>query len=90
MKLKKTKNKISTGTLTYEDIKNKADYKAGGAGIKEALTVQTVSIAVCVLGSIFPEHEANKKIKTRQSRETNFINHLQQARSFFDTLEETF
>ena len=30
----KDKNKISTGTLTYEDIKNKADYKAGGAGIK--------------------------------------------------------
>ena len=29
----KGKNKISTGTLTYEDIKNKADYKAGGAGI---------------------------------------------------------
>ena len=28
------KNKISTGTLTFEDIKNKADYKAGGAGIK--------------------------------------------------------
>jgi filamentous hemagglutinin len=30
----KDKNKISTGTLTYEDIKNEADYKAGGAGIK--------------------------------------------------------
>ena len=30
----KDKNKISTGTLTYEDIQNKADYKAGGAGIK--------------------------------------------------------
>ena len=30
----KDKNKISTGTLTYEDIKNKADYKAGGAGVK--------------------------------------------------------
>ena len=29
----KDKNKISTGTLTYEDIKNEADYKAGGAGI---------------------------------------------------------
>ena len=29
----KGKNKISTGTLTYEDIKNEADYKAGGAGI---------------------------------------------------------
>lgn len=28
------KNKLSTGTLTYEDIENKADYKAGGAGIK--------------------------------------------------------
>ena len=28
------KNKLSTGTLTFEDIKNKADYKAGGAGIK--------------------------------------------------------
>lgn len=28
------KNKISTGTLTFEDIQNKADYKAGGAGIK--------------------------------------------------------
>ena len=25
----KDKNKISTGTLTYEDIQNKADYKAG-------------------------------------------------------------
>ena len=30
----KDKNKISTGTLTFEDIENKADYKAGGAGIK--------------------------------------------------------
>ena len=28
------KNKISTGTLTFEDIQNKADYKAGGAGLK--------------------------------------------------------
>lgn len=28
------KNKLSTGTLTFEDIQNKADYKAGGAGIK--------------------------------------------------------
>ena len=27
------KNKLSTGTLTYEDIKNKADYKAGSIGI---------------------------------------------------------
>lgn len=27
------KNKISTGTLTYEDIENKADYKAGSIGI---------------------------------------------------------
>lgn len=30
----KDKNKISTGTLTFEDIQNKADYKAGGAGVK--------------------------------------------------------
>ena len=30
----KDKNKISTGTLTFENIENKADYKAGGAGIK--------------------------------------------------------
>ena len=29
----KDKNKISTGTLTYEDIKNKADYKSGSIGI---------------------------------------------------------
>ena len=29
----KNKNKISTGTLTYEDIKNKADYKGGSIGI---------------------------------------------------------
>ncbi len=28
------KNKLSTSTLTFEDIQNKADYKAGGAGIK--------------------------------------------------------
>ena len=28
------KNKLSTGTLTFEDIQNKADYKAGGAGVK--------------------------------------------------------
>ena len=28
------KNKLSTGTLTFEDIQNKADYKAGGVGIK--------------------------------------------------------
>lgn len=28
------KNKLSTGTLTFEDIQNKADYKADGAGIK--------------------------------------------------------
>ena len=28
------KNKLSTGMLTFEDIQNKADYKAGGAGIK--------------------------------------------------------
>ena len=28
------KNKLSTGTLTFEDIQNKADYKTGGAGIK--------------------------------------------------------
>ena len=28
------KNKLSTGTLTFEDIQNKADYKVGGAGIK--------------------------------------------------------
>ena len=28
------KNKLSTGTLTFEDIQNKADYKAGGDGIK--------------------------------------------------------
>ena len=27
------KNKISTGTLTYEDIKNKAEYEAGSKGI---------------------------------------------------------
>ena len=33
MKLKKDKNKISTGTLTYEDIKNKAEYEAGSTGI---------------------------------------------------------
>ncbi|WP_293685841.1 hypothetical protein [uncultured Phascolarctobacterium sp.] len=25
----KDKNKISTGTLTFEDIQNKADYKSG-------------------------------------------------------------
>ena len=30
---KKDKNKISTGTLTYEDIKNKAEYEAGSTGI---------------------------------------------------------
>lgn len=29
----KEKNKISTGTITYEDIENKADYKAGSIGI---------------------------------------------------------
>ena len=29
----KDKNKISTGTLTYEDIKNKAGYEAGSTGI---------------------------------------------------------
>ena len=29
----KDKNKISTGTLTYEDIKNKAEYEAGSIGI---------------------------------------------------------
>ena len=29
----KGKNKISTGTLTYEDIKNKAEYEAGSTGI---------------------------------------------------------
>lgn len=28
------KNKLSTGTLTFEDIQNKADYKSGGAGVK--------------------------------------------------------
>ena len=28
------KNKLLTGTLTFEDIQNKADYKAGGVGIK--------------------------------------------------------
>ena len=27
------KNKISTGTLTYEDIHNKAEYEAGSTGI---------------------------------------------------------
>ena len=27
------KNKLSTGTLTFEDIQNKADYKAGSTGI---------------------------------------------------------
>ena len=27
------KNKLSTGTLTFEDIENKADYKAGSSGI---------------------------------------------------------
>lgn len=32
-KAEKDKNKISTGTLTYEDIQNKADYKAGSIGI---------------------------------------------------------
>ena len=30
----KCKNKISTGTLTYEDIKIKAEYEAGSTGIK--------------------------------------------------------
>ena len=30
---KKDKNKISTGTLTYEDIKNKAEYEASSTGI---------------------------------------------------------
>ena len=29
----KDKNKISTGTLTYKDIKNKAEYEAGSTGI---------------------------------------------------------
>ena len=29
----KEKNKISTGTINYEDIENKADYKAGSIGI---------------------------------------------------------
>ena len=28
------KNKLSTGTLTFEDIQNKADYKANGIGTK--------------------------------------------------------
>ena len=28
------KNKLSTGTLTFEDIKNEADYKASGVGAK--------------------------------------------------------
>ena len=28
------KNKLSTGTLTFEDIKNEADYKANGVGAK--------------------------------------------------------
>ena len=27
------KNKISTGTLTYEDIHNKAEYEAGSTGV---------------------------------------------------------
>ena len=31
--MKKDKNKISTGTLTYEDIKSKAEYEAGSTGI---------------------------------------------------------
>ena len=31
--MKKDKNKISTGTLTYEDIKNKAEYEAGSIGV---------------------------------------------------------
>lgn len=30
----KDKNKISTGTLTFENVQNKADYKSGGAGVK--------------------------------------------------------
>ena len=29
----KDKNKISTGTLTFEDIKNKAEYEAGSVGV---------------------------------------------------------
>lgn len=29
----KEKNKISTGTINYEDIENKADYKTGSIGI---------------------------------------------------------
>ncbi|MFR4671298.1 MAG: hypothetical protein ACLT69_15910 [Intestinibacter bartlettii] len=31
--MEKEKNKISTGTLTYEDIKNKAEYEAGSIGV---------------------------------------------------------
>lgn len=31
--MEKEKNKISTGTLTYEDIHNKAEYEAGSTGV---------------------------------------------------------
>ena len=83
------KNKLSTGTLTYEDIKNKADYKAGSIGInvdtsknakkKDAGVTPNIGVgakdnAESVTKATVSEGEIEIKDKGNQKQDINKLN----------------
>ena len=85
----KDKNKISTGTLTYEDIQNKADYKAGSIGInvdtsknakkKDAGVTPNIGVgakdnAESVTKATVSEGEIEIKDKGNQKQDINKLN----------------
>ena len=84
------KNKLSTGTLTFEDIQNKADYKAGSIGInvdtsknakkKDAgvtpnIGVGTKDNAESVTKATVSEGEIEIRDKGKQKQDLKDLNH---------------
>ena len=85
----KEKNRISTGTLTYEDTQNKADYKAGSIGInvdtsknakkKDAGVTPNIGVgakdnAESVTKATVSEGEIEIKDKGNQKQDINKLN----------------
>ncbi|EGO62958.1 hemagglutinin repeat-containing protein, partial [Acetonema longum] len=84
------KNKLSTGTLTFSDIENKAEYKAESNGVGNATGLNlgvpvsddktSTTHAAIALGTIEIKDKANQKADiTKLSRDTqNAVNKLDQ------------